>query len=609
MQTTADRPPVRDRWILPVLHRLVAPADVSQLLATCGDGLWIAAVRRRLVADDVLLREGALHLGIEAWDGRRPHDHLREAIAEQWARRFHVLPVELTETTLTIATSTPFDLDCERALAFASGRKVRAILASPLAIARGLDALYTGLTSLWASVPAAPDHSDAGAESGPGEGAIVALVDSLIADGIAARASDIHLERAEHSVAVRHRVDGVLRNVRDLEPETGLPLVSRIKIMAGLDIADRLRPQDGRLTVTVGSGQVDLRVSTLPAAHGEKVVLRVLDTRAGAMTLDALGLAPNALERLTRLVEAREGIVLVTGPTGSGKTTTLYAALRSILRRGLNVVTVEDPVEYRLPGIVQVQVSTRTGLTFAAALRSILRQDPDVILVGEIRDAETATIAVQAALTGHLVLSTLHTIDAAGAVARLHDLGIDRYKIAASLRGAVAQRLMRRLCVSCRVPDDEEPGPALSRYIGEGIVRFRERGCRACGASGYHGRLAILEVLETTAPVEQAIARGAAAAEIAWVAHESGMQRLWDAGVEQVTAGATSTAELLRVLEMPLPPGAEARRVEGGGEQSRGITMPETLAHPDRGRVHERPRPDVDRVLASIDEWELTDPG
>jgi type II secretory ATPase GspE/PulE/Tfp pilus assembly ATPase PilB-like protein len=611
MSNDTHSPSVRDRWLYPVLQRFLAVDDLARLMSTCGGSLWAAAVRRRLVDDEVLLREGAAHLGVETWDGQRPMARMRDAVSEHWARRFGVLPVELTETTLTIATPTPYDLDCERTLAFATGRRVRALLASPLAVARGLDEMYSAAGSWSSSAGVDPTASESGehAPTAPPEGAIVALVDSLIADGIAARASDIHLEREENAVAVRHRIDGVLRNVRALEPETGLPLVSRIKIMAGLDIADRLRPQDGRLTVSLAAGQVDLRVSTLPAAHGEKVVLRVLDARAGGVTLDSLGLTPNALAGLTRLIDAREGMILVTGPTGSGKTTTLYAALRSILRRGLNVVTVEDPVEYRLPGIVQVQVSARTGLTFAAALRSILRQDPDVILVGEIRDAETATIAIQAALTGHLVLSTLHTIDAAGAIARLDDLGVDRYKAAASLRGVVAQRLLRRLCTSCRAVDDTELGPALLRYFDDTQTRWRERGCRLCGGTGYRGRLATLEVLESTPVVEQAIAHGAPAVEIAHVAHDGGMQRLWDAGVEQVEVGATSTTELLRVLELPLPPATEALARAAHATRVGLSVMPARARIGERSTVRERLRAhDVDVVLASIDALELTDP-
>jgi type II secretory ATPase GspE/PulE/Tfp pilus assembly ATPase PilB-like protein len=440
---------------------------------------------------------------------------------------------------------------------------------------------------------AAPDGGERTSDRAPVaggdalDGMIVRLVDSLIAEGISARASDIHLEREANGIIVRHRVDGLLRAARTLDTDTGLPLVSRIKIMAGLDIADRLRPQDGRLSVTIGTGQVDLRVSTLPAAHGEKVVLRILDARAGAATFDSLGLSEPALARLQEVLDIREGLVLVTGPTGSGKTTTLYAALRAIQLRGVNVVTVEDPIEYRLPGIVQVQVNARTGLSFASALRSILRQDPDVILIGEIRDAETASIAVQAALTGHLVLSTLHTIDAASAIDRLDDLGIDRYKVAASLKGVVAQRLLRRLCESCRENDDAVLGPALGRWLSADVPRWREKGCAACARTGFRGRIAVIESMVGTPEIERAIASGAATDTIADAARAGGMVRLWESGIERVVAGMTSLAEVSRVLDIPLPPATEAlvRRAR------------ESL-----------PAPLSQRFSATLDDFELVEP-
>jgi type II secretory ATPase GspE/PulE/Tfp pilus assembly ATPase PilB-like protein len=272
------------------------------------------------------------------------------------------------------------------------------------------------------------------AASKASERPIIKLVDHIIAEGVQVLASDIHLESQEAGIVVNYRIDGVLRRAMVLPRPVGIPLVSRIKIMADLDIADRLRPQDGRARVTVNGVRVDLRVSTLPASTGEKVVIRILDSRSTILTLDGLGLSEREQARLGGLLNLREGIVLVTGPTGSGKTTTLYSGLRTIQARGVNIVTVEDPVEYKLNGIVQVQVNEKAGLTFAAALRSILRQDPDIVLVGEIRDRETANIATQASLTGHLVLSTLHTIDAASAVARLVDIGIEPFKIAAALK-------------------------------------------------------------------------------------------------------------------------------------------------------------------------------
>jgi general secretion pathway protein E len=586
MDTPLLHPAPRDSWLAPVLRRLV-PADIlDRLLAAPGESLWVTAVRRHLVSDAALLAEAAAVSGLDVWDGAPPDEGARSLVGDDWARRFGIVAVDASASALTIASATPFDLDCERALSFATGRAVRVLLASPFAISATLDALDMD-SPAEATSEARGENAAAPAGGEPLDGAIVRLVDSLIAEGIGARASDIHLEREASGVVVRHRVDGLLRGVRTLDADTGVPLVSRIKIMAGLDIADRLRPQDGRLSVNVGAGQVDLRVSTLPAAHGEKVVLRILDARAGGARFESLGLAAPALARLRTLLDIREGLVLVTGPTGSGKTTTLYAALRAIQERGVNVVTVEDPIEYRLPGIVQVQVNARTGLTFASALRSILRQDPDVILVGEIRDAETASIAVQAALTGHLVLSTLHTIDAASAIARLDDLGVDRYKVAASLKGVVAQRLLRRLCESCREHDDVLLGPALGRWLLPDVVRWREKGCAACGRTGFRGRIAVVESMVTTPEIERAIASGSAADTIADSARAGGMTRLWEGGIERVTAGMTSLAEVARVLDMPLPPATEVfvRRAREA--------LPAPIGH---------------RLAASLDDFELVEP-
>ena len=458
-------------------------------------------------------------------------------LAERWARRHRVLPIAVDHGTIIVATSDPLNFDAERAIAFATGHRVRWEIASAEDIAQHLDRVYPEAPSRRDPVapPIEVQHLAFGAEGGMSANAgdigasIIRLVDQLLAEAISAGASDLHLEPEEQGIAVRHRVDGVLRQVRTLPRSVAPSLVSRVKILSGLDIADRMRPQDGRARVAVFGTVVDLRVSTLPMSHGEKIVVRVLDGTAGLRTLEAIGFADDELRRIRTLLEQREGLVLVTGPTGSGKTTTLYAALREIQARGVNVVTVEDPIEYRLPGIVQVQVHERAGLTFGAALRSIVRQDPDVILVGEIRDKETAEIAIQASLTGHLVLSTLHTNDAASAVTRLIDIGVASYQIATAVKGVIAQRLVRRLCAGC---------------LGAG--------CDSCDRAGYRGRRTIAEILTTSPEFERRVAAGAPTESLAEAARASGCGTLWESGLALVHKGETTMEELQRVAAAPV---------------------------------------------------------
>ena len=458
-------------------------------------------------------------------------------LAERWARRYGVLPLGFDAGVLVVATSDPSDLDAERAVAFATGRRVRWVEASRDELSAQLARWYPDSQRTEVDAPPVEvQHigftSTSSSPSADDSASAIQLVDQLLAEGIQAGASDIHIEPEEEGIAVRHRIDGVLRQARMLAKTLGPSLSSRVKILSGLDIADRMRPQDGRARVAVRGAVVDLRVSTLPASHGEKIVIRVLDGSAGLRTLDSIGFVDADLARIRALLEQREGLVLVTGPTGSGKTTTLYAALREVQARGVNVVTVEDPIEYRLPGIVQVQVHERAGLTFGAALRSIMRQDPDVILVGEIRDRETAEIAIQASLTGHLVFSTLHTNDAASAIARLVDIGAASYQIATAVKGVIAQRLVRRLCAACA-----------------------GAGCRECGDSGYRGRRAIAEILIASPEFERRVASGATPESIADAARANGCVPLWEAGLALVRHGETSIDELRRVAAEP------ARRV------------------------------------------------
>jgi type II secretory ATPase GspE/PulE/Tfp pilus assembly ATPase PilB-like protein/ActR/RegA family two-component response regulator len=554
-----------DEWLVPTIQTLMTADKVAGLrrVAEPGKTLWETTVAGKHATDDQILTALAARCRLKIAD-LKPESRVKEMVPESLARRYHILPLRATDSYLEIATANPFDLDMEKALAFATGREVRILLASPPKIAAATDELYrpenvvekllegmesgTEITQLEDEAP--PDEIQISAEEAS-QRPVVRLVDLILSEGILSRASDIHIEPEEGGFAVRYRIDGVLRQVMKIPRAAGFPLVSRIKIISNLDIADRLRPQDGRARVAVNGVPIDLRVSTLPASMGEKVVIRVLDSRGTVLSLESLGLNAEESEAIKALLTNHEGILLVTGPTGSGKTTTLYSAIRTIQTGKTNIVTVEDPVEYRLQGIVQVQVHEKAGLTFASALRSILRQDPDVVLIGEIRDRETAQIAVQASLTGHLVLSTLHTNDAANAVTRLVDIGIEPYKIGASLRGVVAQRLMRRLCATCKEVAVEAIPHKLTRWIPPGTPLYRAGGCPECAMTGYRGRFSIVEVLTVTPEVERVIGSGATADRIAEAASRAGMRSLWESGVAHILRGESSVEELMRVVDVP----------------------------------------------------------
>ena len=571
-----------DEWLVPTLERALPPGTIDELRQEASSepqSLWDAVVRRKLATDDDILRLAAARFRLPVADLNQIQENVRDAVPEPLVRRFKILPLRVTDSVLEIATANPFDIDAEKDLAFATGREVRTFLCAPGKIAQKLDELYRG-SSQMAELLGGMDEDlqvqqledvdelqdlRASAEEAS-QRPVVRLVDLLLSDGILSRASDIHVEPGEHGVAVRYRIDGVLRQVMTIPRSAGAPLISRIKIMSGLDIADRLRPQDGRARVAVNGQPVDLRVSTLPASLGEKVVIRILNASATLLSLDALGMQEDERTAIHNLLNNKEGIILVTGPTGSGKTTTLYSCIRIVQSEGVNIVTVEDPVEYRLgKGIVQVQVNEKAGLTFASALRSILRQDPDVVLVGEIRDRETATIAVQASLTGHLVLSTLHTNDAPNAVTRLVDIGIEPYKLASALRGVVAQRLMRRLCPTCREVNDQPPPERIRRYIPPGTTIYRAVGCPDCAMTGYRGRFSVVEVLTMSAELERLIGAGATADKIAEAGRANGMRSLFESGLRHVLMGETGVEELLRVVDVPVSDGAAASALASSG--------------------------------------------
>src|SRR6266566_1071080 len=610
-----------DEWLAQSLEGLT-PERIQELRgkADAGRTLWECLVAAKIATDAEIIDKLSHRFRLKVGDASKIDVTARDGVPEQLARRYRVLPLRLTDSYLELGTANPFDLDAEKALAFATAREIRLFLVAPSKISEKLDEMYRSdkaidkllegmgdqeVTTLADAHPEELNISEADASQKP----VVRLVDMIISEGILSRASDIHVEPEEGGVAVRYRIDGVLRQVMKIPRQAGLPLISRIKIMSSLDIADRLRPQDGRARVAVNGQPIDLRVSTLPAALGEKVVIRILDSRATVKSLDSLGLNVNETEGIKRLLENHEGILLVTGPTGSGKTTTLYSCINQIKSEGVNIVTVEDPVEYRMQGIVQVQVQEKAGLTFASALRSILRQDPNVVLIGEIRDRETAQIAVQASLTGHLVLSTLHTNDAANAVTRLVDIGVEAYKIAAALRGVVAQRLMRKLCPTCKEVWMEAPADRLKKWILKGTPLYRAAGCPDCAMTGYRGRFGIIEVLTVSAEVERRIAAGETAEHIAGAARRSGMKGLWDSGLQHVLRGESTLDELTRVVDIPeedehpTDAAAASRRSAGGGKARSGspqgaamaFTEPAPSAAPEELTTHfellEEPEP------------------
>jgi type II secretory ATPase GspE/PulE/Tfp pilus assembly ATPase PilB-like protein/CheY-like chemotaxis protein len=595
-----------DEWLVPSIEGHVSAEALTALREEKGapTSLWETLVQRKLASDAQILEAIAARFRFQIADLKTVDSKLITAVPEQVARKFNVVPVVQTDSYLEVATANPFDMDAEKMLAFATGREVRMLLSSPSKIRDKLDELYreteTAVSRLLEGISGdfeveqiKEDEEAAASAEQASQRPILRLVDTMIADGVGNRASDIHVEPIEGGVVVRYRIDGVLRQVMKIPRSAGVPLISRIKIMSKLDIADRLRPQDGRARVSVNGEFVDLRISTLPASHGEKVVIRVLNQKATTLALDSLGLADDEQKAIRSLLSHKEGIILVTGPTGSGKTTTLYSALRAVQGTGVNIVTVEDPVEYRLgENIVQVQVNEKAGLTFASALRSILRQDPDVVLVGEIRDKETAQIALQASLTGHLVLSTLHTNDAPNTVTRLVDIGMESYKIAPALRGIVAQRLMRRLCKNCCQVATEPVSERFARFVPPGVTLYQAVGCSDCAMTGYRGRFSIVEVMTMNPELERRIADGATAEKIAEAARSAGMRSLWGSGLRHVLAGESTFEELTRVTEPP----------------KEGVETPEPAApsrRPARGKAAPPPPPAASTVVSTIPELSM----
>ncbi|WP_169165395.1 GspE/PulE family protein [Cellulomonas taurus] len=475
-------------------------------------------------------------------------------------RRYTVLPVGFQDGALVLATADPGNVVAVDDVRTVSGMSVLPVVATFENVNRAIDR-YCRADGEMEDLSSAFEEEQAPVETDlsrigdmvDDDAPIVRYVNLLVTQAISDRASDIHIEPTEHDLRVRYRIDGVLHEMQRSPKQIQGGVISRVKIMSDIDIAERRKPQDGRMSVTHNGRKIDLRVATLPTVWGEKIVMRILDNSTASLDLRDLAFLDQNFETYQEAYTKPYGMILVTGPTGSGKSTTLYATLNAVSKPEINVITVEDPVEYRLPGINQVQVNPKAGLTFAGALRSILRSDPDVVLLGEIRDHETAQIAIEAALTGHLVLSTLHTNDAPSAVTRLTEMGIEPFLVGSALDAIVAQRLARRLCSKCAEPytpsEDELIGARFPWMPGEERPElFRPVGCVACSRTGYRGRVALHEVMRVTEEVERLAVARASAAEIGALARQQGMITLRDDGWQKVVLGQTSVEEILRVV-------------------------------------------------------------
>jgi general secretion pathway protein E len=481
-------------------------------------------------------------------------------ISKKFLKQAGVLPLADTPEALILAMVDPLDAFAVRAIEMASGKNVTVRVALPSELETAYARLYeTEQTALGRIVDRVDSEIAADEEFTEdvdrlrdlaSEGPVIRLVSHLITRAVESRASDIHIEPFQNRLALRYRVDGILREMAAPPLRFKPAIVSRIKIMARLNIAERRLPQDGRIRIAVQGREYDLRVSTTPTLHGESVVMRILDRSSLVADLPSLGFLEDTVAPFLEVLERPQGILLVTGPTGSGKTTTLYTCLQRLNSPEKKLFTVEDPIEYQLEGVNQIQVKPQIGLTFAHVLRAILRQDPDIIMIGEMRDLETAQIGIQAALTGHLVLSTLHTNSAAGTVTRLLDMGVEDYLVTSTITGVLAQRLVRKLCTRCR-----EPYSALPELVAQlrfpveekRVTLYRARGCEACRGTGYGGRLAVMEFLPMTDAIRRLVLRRAEAGEVHRAGTAEGMLSMYDDGLRKVLAGVTSVEEVLRV--------------------------------------------------------------
>lgn len=511
-----------------------------------------ALLREGYISEQQLIEVLEFQLGI-------PHININQypidleavqLVPKDLAKQHLLMPIRKDKNKLLVAMADPLDYFALEELRMATGYHIEPAIATKDEIYRAITKFYDLQESMEEVLSdLSPTETIDEARVTDEDSPVVRLVNQIIANALAQRASDIHFDPQEADFRVRYRVDGILRTERSLPKHMQNIIIARIKIMANLNITENRLPQDGRIKTTINFRPVDIRVSSLPTIFGEKVVMRILDLSNAVNQLERIGFSENNLKAFVSMLEKPNGIVLITGPTGSGKSSTLYAALNRLNNEEVNIITVEDPVEYQLDGINQIQVNENVGLTFASGLRSILRQDPDIVMIGEIRDTETAQIAIRASLTGHLVLSTLHTNSSVAALTRLVDMGIEPFLISSSMNGVVAQRLVRRVCKDCgeQVPaSDREKQLFQSRNMDIDVV-FRGKGCPSCNFTGYRGRVAIHEVLTVDSQIRNLISDSASTSTIRQYVKEKGMKFLIDDGFEKVQKGITTTEEILRV--------------------------------------------------------------
>jgi general secretion pathway protein E len=536
-----------------IARRLLEPDDLEKALdlqRESGEKIGKVLVDLGFVAmrDVLAALSEQLSVPLVTPEGPPPVLPETEGLSPRFMRQCRFLPVAMQDSTLTIAMADPLDFETLSAVRGFTGLKVQPVLAPEPEILDAIDKYYGEAEKTGPEMEADTEQAAEDLEhlrDMASEAPVIRLVNAMIAQAVEKRASDIHIEPYEKEFRVRYRVDGVLYSQEPPPRELKAAIISRVKLMAKLNIAERRLPQDGRIKIKTLGREVDLRISTLPTLYGESVVMRLLDRSAGDFfDLRRLGFDPHMLSRMEHYTSLPHVILLVTGPTGSGKSTTLYSALKRINQPDKKIITIEDPVEYQMDGINQIHVNPQIGLTFAAGLRHIVRQDPDVIMVGEIRDRETADIAIRAALTGHFVYSTLHTNDAPSAITRLIDMGVENYLLSSSLVAALAQRLVRVTCSQCKVPDGTRLTPE-----GETIPCYRGRGCEYCSSTGYSGRVGIFELMELNDELRRLIMEKADAAEITAAAGRNGMRSLREDGWMKVHSGLTTAEEVLRVTQ------------------------------------------------------------